>query len=131
MAMGYQGTANHLLSRLQTTLMWLNLTFSPQQEIRNREIQLFIDVPGFIRIDFKHHRRITDAVMPLQEIFTGENIETRILLVNRRQILCLDQHLGVMVNGTSILEVQAGLQAGDGEEGVVLGIIVKQGLDGA
>jgi hypothetical protein len=69
--------------------------------------------------------------MPADEILAGENVDTGILLIHRRQILGLDKLTRVVVEGLSIPVIEAGMQGGDGKEGIVGGIVRQEGLDGA
>src|SRR5215210_6351703 len=102
MAKGYQGIANHLPNLFQITLKGRTSDFSPQQEIRNCKIELLVDIPGFVCIDLKHHWPLANPVVPLDQVFAGEEIETRVLLVNWRQVLGLDEDCRVVVDRASI-----------------------------
>src|SRR5215212_4376871 len=68
--------------------------------------------------------------MNLQKIFTGKNIKTRVLLINWRQVLGLDQNGGVMINRATILKIQTRLQASHGKKRVVSRVIDKECLNG-
>ena len=104
-AIGYQGIENHLPSLSQITLKRPNLIFSPQQKICNCEVKLLIDIPGFLGIDFEHHRFFPDAMMSLDQVFAGKNIKARILFINRRQVLGLDQNGRIMIDGAAVLKI--------------------------
>ena len=118
----YQGMENQpeIFGKVRLKLFIRKL--SSQQEIANRKIQLFIDIPGFLGESLEHQRLLTDAVMPFDEVPAGEEIQARILLINWRQILGLNQLAWIMVNGPAVLIVQPGLQACNREEGIAIWI---------
>src|SRR5512135_1624801 len=129
-AMGCHGTEKNLTSFFQITLRRANLILSPQKKICYRKIDFLIDIPGFVGIDFEHHCLLTDPVMLPDEVLTCKNVQARILLIDRRQVLGLDQHGRVMVDGAAGLVIEAGLQARHGEERVVGGVVSQETLDG-
>src|SRR5512140_881231 len=54
---------------------------SADQEIADREVQLVVNIPGFLGIDPEHQRALADAVMLLDQILAGEDIQAGVLLV--------------------------------------------------
>src|SRR5574339_714760 len=96
---------NHLLNFSQITLKRPNLFFSPQQEICNCKVKLLVDIPGFLGIDFEHQWFLSNAVMPLDQVLAGKKVKTRILFVNWRQILGLDQNRRVVIDGPAVLKI--------------------------
>jgi hypothetical protein len=101
------------------------------QEIADREIKFFIYIPGFPGGDLKHERVISDPVTPGRQIGPIEDVNARILLVDRGQILGLEQLARIVVDSLSVPVIQTRLKAGDREERVFAGKIRIKGLDGA
>jgi hypothetical protein len=90
---------------------WLHLTRTGwifavlHQKVGNFKIQLFIDIPGFIRFHYEHKRAVAESVAAPLQGFTRENIEAGILFIYRRQVLGLEQDVWIVVHGLSMLVI--------------------------
>ncbi len=102
---------NNSVTFLIILLKFFIRELSLQQVIANCKVQLFVDIPGFPGGNRVHQRFFANAVMPLDKVVAPEQIKTGVLLVDGRQVLGLDQLTRVVIDGTSILKIQSGLQA--------------------
>ena len=67
----------------------------------NLEVDLLIDIPGFIAIDLKHQWPITNPIVSLLELLEREDVKAGIFLIDRRQILRTQQNSRIVIDRTS------------------------------
>ena len=78
-----------------------------------------VDVDGLQRVDLEEDRALADAP-PGGDLLGGEQVEVGVLLVDRRQVLGPQQHVGIVVDRRPVGAVQPRLPAGHREQRVVV-----------
>lgn len=94
------------------------------------EGRLVVDVGGFESVDLEEDRVLAYAIAPFFERSAGEEVEVGVLFVDGGQVLRAEEEGGVVVESAALRVIEAGLPAGDAEEGVFRRKGAEEGLDG-
>ncbi len=95
------------------------------KEFSNHKIVLFVDVDGFERLDLQHDWTVAYSATRC-DLFRIEDVQVRVLLVDRRKILGAQQHRRVVIDRGAIGSVKTRLEAGHGEQRVIFGQVVLE-----